>query len=83
MALHNTHKAQRAVPLNPADPDTWPMVLRIEDIAAIYRRSVLAIRHACKPSAKVKFRPAPFQTRPYRWRKADVLRDVQGARTAA
>ncbi len=80
MALHNTHKAPR---LDPADPTTWPMVLRIEDIAAIYRRSVLAIRHACKPSAKVKFRPAPFRTGPYQWRKADVLRDVQGNRAAA
>jgi hypothetical protein len=83
MALHNTHKASRPTPLDPGDPKTWPMVLRIEDIAAIYRRSVLAIRHGCKPSAKVKFLPAPFRRGPYQWRKADVLRDVQGARTAA
>jgi hypothetical protein len=59
------------------------MVLRIEDVAVIYRRTVLAIRHACKPSSKTRFNPAPFQKHPLRWRKADVIRHVQGARGAA
>lgn len=62
---------------NVADPATWPMVMPIEHVSEVYDRSVKAIRNEC--SAK-RFVPAPFLVRPFRWRKADILRHVEGAR---
>ncbi len=57
---------------------TWPVVLTVEHISAIYGgRSVLGIKKACQQH---KFLPAPYRTRPYLWRRAAVLRDVEGAR---
>lgn len=44
-----------------------------DEVALIYRRTVLALKKACQER---KFRPAPHQTHPYRWRKVDVLRDL-------
>lgn len=62
---------------NVADAATWPMVMPIEQVADIYDRTVRAVRSA---SQEGRFVPAPFLVRPYRWRKADVLRHVEGAR---
>jgi hypothetical protein len=59
------------------------MVLSLEDVAVIYGRTPTAIRHACKRSSTTQFNPKPFLSHPLRWRKADVLRHVQGARGAA
>jgi transcriptional regulator with XRE-family HTH domain len=61
---------------NIADDATWPLVLTPEHIAAIYVRSVGAIKKACQVG---RFIPAPYQRKPYRWRKADVLRHVRPA----
>lgn len=62
---------------SPCDPATWPVVLTAEEVAAVYRREVGGLRKACQAHG---FVPAPFQTHPYRWRKVDVLRHVEGAR---
>lgn len=66
-------------PFNIADSSTWPVVLTADHVAAIYQRPVLGLKKACQLH---RFVPAPFRTQPYRWRKIDVLRDVEGARGA-
>jgi len=67
---------------DPLDRATWPDVLSIEEVALIYRRSAEGIRHSLKPSARrVAFSPRPFLGRPLRWRKADVMRDLDGQRS--
>lgn len=63
--------------VTPADPATWPVLLTAQDIAAIFRRSVMGIKKACQ---RGRFVPAPCQVRPYLWRRADVVRFVEGAR---
>lgn len=68
---------------NRCDPSTWGAVLTIKEIALIYTRSVPAIRKALQPSSGRVFTPRPYQRHPYRWRKVDVLRDVEGARVGA
>lgn len=64
----------------PNDTRTWPTVLTLEQVAEIYGTTPQAIQHRCKPSARNRFTPIPFKRYPPRWRKADVLRDVEGAR---
>ena len=61
------------------DASTWPEVLSLPEVAAIYRMTPSALRHALKPTAGV-FMPRPFLRRPARWRKADILRHIEGAR---
>jgi hypothetical protein len=65
---------------NAADTATWLPTLTAEQIAAIYQRSVGGIKQACQ---KGSFVPAPFQKQPYRWRRADVLRHLEGGRGVA
>lgn len=62
---------------NTSDRSTWPMVLSIAQVSELYGRTVRAIRSA---SDQGRFVPAAFLSRPYRWRKADVLRHLEGAR---
>ena len=62
-------------------PATWPPVLSLEQTAAIYQMTPEALRHALKPSRI--FTPKPFLRYPARWRKADVLRHIEGARRVA
>ena len=64
---------------NTADPTTWPVTLTPDHVAAIYHRSVGAVKKACQLH---RFVPAPFQKYPFRWRRVDVLRHVEGARGA-
>ena len=64
---------------NAADSSTWPLVMTVEHMSAIYSQSVGGIDKACQLH---KFIPAPFLTHPRRWRKADVVRHVEGARGA-
>lgn len=66
-----------AVGFSVADPATWPVVLTAAQVAAIYQRPVGGVQKAVQ---RRTFVPAPFQTHPYRWRKVDVLRHVEGAR---
>jgi len=65
---------------NTADPSTWPLVLTPEHMSALYARSVGAIKKACQLH---KFQPAPFLTHPFRWRRADVLRQLEHGRASA
>lgn len=65
---------------DPLTPATWPLALTAEQVAAIYQRSVGGVKKACQ---KFSFRPAPFQKHPYRWRKADVVRHLEGGRAAS
>jgi hypothetical protein len=62
---------------DPANVATWPMVLTIQHMTAIYSRTVIGLRKACQRGT---FSPLPYRTRPYQWRKVDVVRDVEGAR---
>jgi hypothetical protein len=69
---------------NATDSDTWPLILTPEQIAAIYQRPVGGIKKAVQQH---RFHPAPKlgpsgYERPLRWRKVDVLRDIQTGRTA-
>lgn len=65
---------------NTADSSTWPVVLTPLHMSAIYARTVGAIKKACQLH---KFQPAPFQKQPYRWRRADVLRQLEQGRASA
>lgn len=65
---------------DPLTPATWPLALTAEQVAAIYQRSVAGLKKSCQKRTLV---PAPFQSHPYRWRKADVLRHVEGGRMPA
>lgn len=59
------------------DRGTWPDVLTADEIATIYRRPILGLKKACQEN---RFVPAPYQKKPYRWRKVDVVRHLDGAR---
>lgn len=63
---------------NPADRATWLDVLTLAEVALILRRPVGGIRKACELRVMV---PAPARDlgRPMRWRKADVVRHIDGA----
>jgi predicted DNA-binding transcriptional regulator AlpA len=60
-----------------ADRTTWPEVLTLAEVADVLRLSVHTIRRRCADRTMV---PAPARElgRPYRWRKADVLRVLDG-----
>ena len=62
---------------------TWPDILSLEEIAAIYKTTPLAIRHALKPSSKVVFPLTPCLRHPARFRKVDVIRHLEGGRKVA
>ncbi len=68
---------------DPRDPATWGMVLNLREVAAIYGCTADALRARLKPSCRHTFIPAPYRRGPYLWRRADVLRDVEGARAIA
>lgn len=70
-------------PFDPHNASTWPASLTLAQVAAIYQRTVEAVRCALKPTAKHLFRPAPHKTHPYRWRREDVMRDLFPARKAS
>lgn len=62
---------------NPLDDATWPKAMTADQVAAIYQRPVGGVKKACQ---KHHFIPAPYKVQPYRWRKADVIRDLEGGR---
>ena len=55
------------------DVEALPVILRIDEIARIYRRGVETIRRELRQGI---FRPLPFDTHPYRWRRVDILDDI-------
>jgi hypothetical protein len=64
-------------PFNVADDATWPVILSAREVAAIYQRKVGGVKKGCQ---RHRFLPAPFLTRPWRWRKGDVLRHLGHSR---
>lgn len=62
------------------DPSTWPALMALDEVAAVYHLKPSTLQHRLKPSEGTAFTPAPYRRRPALWRKADVLRDVQGSR---
>lgn len=65
---------------NITDPETWPVVLTAEEVAAILRRKVGGLK---REAARMTLVPAPFERHPYKWRRADIERHVIGARGTA
>lgn len=56
------------------DLSKLPIVLTLDEVAAIYRRSKSTIRRDLQ--ARI-FRPAPFGRLPYRWLRDDIERDLK------
>jgi len=54
-----------------ARPESWPVLLRLPEVAQIIARGVGGIRKELQAGT---FIPAPFTRGPYRWRKDDVVR---------
>jgi hypothetical protein len=63
---------------NAGDSSTWPALLTVEEVAAIFRRGVHGLRKACQPRATHPFVPAPAHKYPLRWKKTDVVRALGG-----
>jgi hypothetical protein len=61
----------------PTDRATWPEVLTLAEAAAILRKSPRTLRRACGQRICV---PAPAFTAPYRWRRSDITRFIDGPR---
>jgi len=61
---------------DPGDRATWPEVLTADEFAAVYRRKVGGVKADCARRTCV---PAPFCFKPYKWRKTDILRHLDGA----
>jgi len=60
----------------PAPITNWddiPIILKIHDMAALYRVNPDTIRRALSLH---EWRPVPFEKYPYRWRREDVIRDL-------
>jgi len=51
-----------------------PVILRLSEMAAVYRVSAHTIRRGLQDNT---FRPLPFEKYPYRWLRDDVIRDLQ------
>jgi hypothetical protein len=64
-------------PFDPTDPASWPQVLKLAQVAAIYQKNPQTIQHYLKPTSKVVFHPAPYRRHPALWRKSAILRDVR------
>lgn len=62
-------------PFNPCDRATWQDLLTAEQVAVILVRKVSGLKKAAQQRTLV---PAPCSRRPYRWRKADVVRFIDG-----
>ena len=56
-----------------------PVVLRLQEMAALYRLSPVTIRKGVQSGT---FSPRPWETYPYRWRRDDVLADLKRPRPA-
>jgi hypothetical protein len=63
-----------------ADLDDVPVTLVLDDMAALYRYSAHTIRRQLHEGS---FRPLPFANHPLRWRKEDVVRDLEQRAAAA
>jgi hypothetical protein len=55
-----------------------PVILTMRELAELYRVSVATIRRKLEAGT---FSPQPFDRYPYRWKRDDVLRDLDRPRT--
>jgi hypothetical protein len=62
--------------LDLARPESWPVLLTLPELLLIVRRAEGGVRKELQART---FVPAPFATRPYRWRREDVERWLRGA----
>lgn len=63
---------------NANESHTWPTLLTLEQVAAIWQRPVGGIRTSVRRGT---FRPMPIEGKPHRWRRVDVLRVIEGLST--
>jgi hypothetical protein len=56
------------------DLSQLPLVLTIDEMAAIYRRAKSTIRRSIQQG---RFQPAPYDGPPYRWLRAHIESDLQ------
>lgn len=54
-----------------------PVILTLEELAAVYRLSPSTLRRQLQQGT---FAPRPFDKYPYRWRRDDVIADLKRAR---
>lgn len=64
----------------PTDRATWAEVLTAPEVAAIFRRKVGGLKKACQRTSRHPFVPVPYQSRPFLWRRADVIRALDSGR---
>jgi len=67
----------RKAPAPISDLSSLPYLLTILEMAAIYRVQPDTIRRALSLH---KFHPLPFEKYPYRWKRDDVIRDLNTPR---
>lgn len=60
-------------PFEVSDLATLPVILKMREIALVYRKSEASIRREVQAGT---FRPVPWDTYPYRWRRDDVAADL-------
>jgi predicted DNA-binding transcriptional regulator AlpA len=60
--------------IDTTNPASWPTVMRLDEVAAVFRLSPDTIRNK---AIRGDFRPAPLKGKPLRWRRSDVLREVE------
>ena len=60
-----------------SDLSLLPALLTISEVAAVYRISVATIRRGLQNGT---FHPRPWDKYPYRWRREDVLADLDRPR---
>lgn len=57
-----------------SDLRSLPVILTLEDVARVYRKTPAAVRRALQ---RHTFQPKPYARYPYRWLRDAVIRDVQ------
>lgn len=69
-----------SAPFSSADRSTWGELLTVKELSEILRLGVKGIERQCWLRT---FVPAPAFRRPLRWKKADVVRFLDGARKSS
>lgn len=68
-------KSRMTPPAPVSNLSSLPFILTLREVAAIYRLSDRTIRRDLERN---EFRPMPYDKYPYRWRRDDVIRDLNG-----
>lgn len=70
-------KLKQSAVVPASDVNALPLILTIDELAPIYRLSPSTIRTQVQRGT---FAPRPWDRYPYRWRREDVLADLQRVR---